>query len=113
MKSAPRPPDRADSLRRGGSSEPSGPEVVLVVHDRPDALERLFGTVRRRGMDLQIISLGRFGDDLVLVLRREARGALPGRWLAELEDLVDVLEIRVASEPDSTTSDSSLEGDSR
>ena len=36
-----------------------GPEVTLLVADRLDALERLLGTVRRRGMSLRIHSLAR------------------------------------------------------
>jgi hypothetical protein len=76
-----------------------GPEVVLVVRDTADSLERVFGTVRRRAMDLRVLSLGRFGSDLVVVLRSEKSDPVPARWLAELEGLVDVHHVRVAVSP--------------
>ena len=43
--------------------------MTLLVSDRLDALERLLGTVRRRGMSLEIHSLARKEDHLVLVFR--------------------------------------------
>lgn len=77
-------------------SEARRPEVVLVVRDKAGALERVFGTMRRRRMALQTISMARFGEDLVIVLRSEA-SSVPDRWLAELEGLWDVRDVRVTS----------------
>ena len=84
--------------RKGARPEKAqaGPEVVLVLSDRLDALERLLGTVRRRGMTLGVFSLSRRNDELVLTLRADSGAALPDRWIAELGALVDVREVKVA-----------------
>ncbi len=73
----------------------AGPEVVLVLSARLDALERALGTVRRRGMTLGVFSLSRRDDELVLTLRADSGAALPDRWIAELGALVDVREVKV------------------
>ena len=59
----------------GGPPLESGPspEVVIVLSDRLDALERALGTVRRRGMSLKVYSLSRQDDELVLTLRGDSR----------------------------------------
>ena len=80
-------------------TNPAGAEVTLVVNDRLDALERLLGTVRRRGMSLKIQSLARKDDHLVLVFRAESNAAVPERWIAELGALVDVRKVQVAGHP--------------
>lgn len=84
--------------RASESALPPGPEVVLVVTDRLDALERALGTVRRRGMALKVLSLNRRGDELELVLRGATGMPVPDRWIAELGTLVDVRHIRVVAE---------------
>jgi acetolactate synthase regulatory subunit len=83
--------------RKGARPEKAqaGPEVVLVLSDRLDALERLLGTVRRRGMTLGVFSLTRRNDELVLTLRADSGAALPDRWIAELGALVDVRQVKV------------------
>lgn len=103
--------ERSGRSRRAAAGPAPGPEVVLVVRDRADSLERVFGTVRRRSMDLKVLSLGRFGDDLVLVLRSEGSDPVPDRWLAELESLVDVHHVRVATTPTHPEQDFPLEGE--
>jgi hypothetical protein len=75
------------------------PEVTLLLNDRLDALERLLGTVRRRGMKLRIHSLIRKEDHLVMVFRAEPNAVVPDRWLAELGALVDVRKVQVAGHP--------------
>ena len=75
----------------------AGPEVVIVLSDRMDALERALGTVRRRGMSLKVFSLSRRGDELVLTLRGDGGATVPDRWLAELDALVDVRQVKVAA----------------
>ena len=88
--------------RNGGSPERlespahDGPEVVLTINDRLDALERALGTVRRRGMSLKVFSLVRRDEQLVLVLRADAGAPVPERWIAELGQLVDVRQIKVS-----------------
>ena len=80
-----------------GSETAAGvPEVTLLVNDRLDALERLLGTVRRRGMSFKIHSLVRKDDHLVLVFRAEPNAVIPDRWIAELGALVDVRKVQVA-----------------
>ena len=82
----------------GGPPSKSGPspEVVVVLSDRLDALERTIGTVRRRGMSLKVFSLSRQDDELVLTLRGDVGATVPDRWLAELSALVDVRQVKVA-----------------
>jgi acetolactate synthase regulatory subunit len=80
-------------------TNPAGAEVTLQVADRLDALERLLGTVRRRGMKLSIHSLTRKEDHLVLVFRAEPNAVIPDRWIAELGQLVDVRTVQVAGHP--------------
>ena len=82
----------------GGPPSKSGPspEVVVVLSDRLDALERTIGTVRRRGMSLEVFSLSRQDDELVLTLRGDVGATVPDRWLAELSALVDVRQVKVA-----------------
>ena len=82
----------------GGPPSKSGPssEVVIVLSDRLDALERALGTVRRRGMSLRVFSLSRLDDELVLTLRGDVGATVPDRWLAELGALVDVRQVKVA-----------------
>ena len=70
--------------------------VVIVLIDRLDALERAIGTVRRRGMALEVFSLSRQDDELVLTLRGDGGATIPDRWLAELGALVDVRQVKVA-----------------
>ena len=79
-----------------GETAAGVPEVTLLVNDRLDALERLLGTVRRRGMSFQIHSLVRKDDHLVLVFRAEPNAVIPDRWIAELGALVDVRKVQVA-----------------
>ncbi len=79
-------------LEKGKSHD--GPEVILTIADRLDALERAIGTVRRRGMTLRVHSLARQGGELVLVLRAETGAFVPERWIAELAALVDVSTIK-------------------
>ena len=83
----------------GGPPSKSGPspEVVVVLSDRMDALERALGTVRRRGMSLKVFSLSRRDDELVLTLRGDSGATVPDRWLAELDALVDVRQVKVAA----------------
>ena len=83
------------------AGEPAGgaPEVTLLVNDRLDALERLLGTVRRRGMSFKIHSLVRKDDHLVLVFRAAPNAVIPERWIAELGSLVDVRQVQVAGMP--------------
>ena len=84
----------------GGDRLPdAGHEVVLVLNDRLDALERALGTVRRRQMTLKVFSLSRREDAVVLVFRGDPGTPLPDRWLAELGTLVDVRQMRVARIP--------------
>ena len=71
------------------------PHVVIVLSDRLDALERAIGTVRRRRMSLEVFSLSRQGDELVLTLRGDGGATIPDRWLAELGALVDVRQVNV------------------
>jgi acetolactate synthase regulatory subunit len=91
------PPARSDGVPEGVL--PAGPEVVLVLVDRLDALERALGTVRRRGMSLKVLTLSRWGDELILVLRGGTGAPVPDRWVAELGALVDVRHVRVVAEP--------------
>jgi acetolactate synthase regulatory subunit len=86
---------------RNGTN-PAGAEVTLMVNDRLDALERLLGTVRRRGMTLRIHSLARKDDHLVLVFRADSNAPVPERWIAELGALVDVRNVQVAGQPAAT-----------
>ena len=81
-----------------GTSSRGGPdtEIEIVLTDRLDALERALGTVRRRGMTMQVHSLGRRGGELVLKFRAEAGATVHERWLAELAALVDVRQVNVA-----------------
>jgi hypothetical protein len=74
-----------------------GPQVELVISDRLDALERALGTVRRRGMTLNVHSLVRRGGQLVLVFRAAPGATVHERWLAELAALVDVSEVNVSN----------------
>lgn len=89
--------DQAPSQAKEKSHE--GPEVVLTIADRLDALERALGTVRRRQMTLQVHSLTRRDGALVLTLRAETGAVVPDRWIAELAALVDVSQIKVAGVP--------------
>ena len=73
------------------------PEVVVVLSDRLDALERAIGTVRRRGMSLEVFSVSRQDDELVLTLRGDVGTTVPDRWLAELGTLVDVRQVKMAA----------------
>ena len=73
-----------------------GPQIVLVLNDRLDALERALGTVRRRGMGVQVHSLTRRGGELVLKFRAAPGATVHDRWLAELAALVDVRQVNVA-----------------
>jgi hypothetical protein len=82
-----------------GEAAPAVAEVTLLVNDRLDALERLLGTVRRRGMSFKIHSLVRKDDHLVLVFRAEPNTVIPDRWIAELGGLVDVRRVQVADSP--------------
>lgn len=77
------------------SRRASTPEITLVIDDRLDALERTLGTVRRRGMKLEVSSLVRRQDLLVLVFRAAPDATVPNRWIAELEALVDVKSVNV------------------
>lgn len=87
---------RAEASRRA-----SIPEITLVIDDRLDALERTLGTVRRRGMKLEVSSLVRRQDHLVLVFRAAPDAMVPNRWIAELEALVDVKKVDVTGLPTS------------
>lgn len=78
------------------SENDATPEVLIVLSDRLDALERAIGTVRRRGMSLKVFSLSRRDDELVLTLRGDVGTTVPDRWLAELDALVDVRQVKVA-----------------
>lgn len=80
----------------GPENSQPGAEVVIVLSDRLDALERALGTVRRRGMSLKVFSLSRRGDELVLTLRGDDGTAVPDRWIAELGALIDVRQVKVA-----------------
>ena len=82
-----------------GDPVTGAPEVTLLVNDRLDALERLLGTVRRRGMSFKIHSLVRKDDHLVVVFRAEPSAVIPDRWIAELGALVDVRKVQVAGTP--------------
>jgi acetolactate synthase regulatory subunit len=83
----------------GAPTSKSGPspEVVVVLSDRLDALERAIGTVRRRGMSLEVFSVSRQDDELVLTLRGDVGTTVPDRWLAELDTLVDVRQVKMAA----------------
>ena len=85
--------DRSNGGPPSGSG--SSPEVVVILSDRLDALERALGTVRRRGMALKVFSLSRQENELVLTLRADDGAAVPDRWLAELGALVDVRQVKV------------------
>ena len=87
------------SPSKNGSAEQEpkgGSEIELVLTDRLDALERALGTVRRRGMSMQVHSLARRGGELVLKFRAEPGAIVHERWLAELAALVDVHQVNVA-----------------
>ena len=95
-------PSKNGGSEKSAEAPHDGPEVVLVLCDRLDALERLVGTVRRRGMTLRVHSLVRRGEDLVMVLRADRGVAVPDRWIAELGALHDVSEIKVTGIPAAT-----------
>jgi acetolactate synthase small subunit len=75
-------------------------EVVVRLRDRPAAIERFFGTIRRRGMALEPLTMAPLGPDgLLIVLRLTGDGGEVPRWMAELEELVDVAEVRLSGPP--------------
>jgi len=85
--------------RNGTNPKKGEPEITLLIADRLDALERALGTVRRRGMRLEIQSLAREDGRLVLTFRGTPDAVIPDRWLAELGALVDVEQVRVSGLP--------------
>jgi acetolactate synthase small subunit len=75
-------------------------EVVVRLRDRPASLERFFGTIRRRNMAMEPISMSPLGrDGLLIILRLTENGAEVARWVCELEDLEDVAEVRLSGPP--------------
>lgn len=90
------PPSRNGKGGPEKAVQPGGSEIEIVLCDRLDALERALGTVRRRGMGLQVHSLARRDGELVLVFRADPGATVHERWLAELGALVDVRQVNVA-----------------
>ncbi len=89
----------------GGPAFPAGAEgirVIIRVRAVGAALERLFGTLRRRRIPLDIVSVGRQGTDFVATLVGEEAPGPPvlRRWVAELEAIEDVVDVWVALPPD-------------
>jgi acetolactate synthase small subunit len=70
------------------------------VHDRPGALERLVGLLRRRAFAVRRLSVG-LGDDgaLEVLLRVDDANATGDRVRAELLALHDVIDVRDLADP--------------
>lgn len=69
--------------------------LLLRVHDRPGALERVLGAVRRKALAVSRLSLHAPADDLLeVVLRFDPERSSLERMTAELESLFDVYDIR-------------------
>lgn len=81
-------------------TEARAPDVRIVVrvHDRPAALERVVGLLRRRACALRKLSIATVGEGLLeLVIRIDTAAADPARVRSELLGLHDVAT--VSSEP--------------
>ena len=88
------------SSTRQGTEDFGSREIVVHLLDRPASLERFFGTIRRRRMALDPLSMSPCGPDrLVILLNLRGDGIELPRWVAELEELEDVVEVRLSGPP--------------
>jgi len=76
----------------------SGALLIVRVADRPAALERVLGLLRRKRLAIRRLSLTAADDMLELVLRLDTARTLPERLRAELLALVDVQEVTDVAE---------------
>lgn len=69
----------------------SGWGLLIRVHDRPGALERVLGLARRRAMTLTTDSIARGSDGVwTVVFRSTAEGARIDHYADEFRELVDL-----------------------
>jgi acetolactate synthase small subunit len=79
--------------------------ILVRVHDRPGALERVLGLVRRRAAAVRRSSIATGGDGVLEVLLRVDASRTPAdRLCHDLRGLYDVLDVReMADAPDAPT----------
>ena len=64
--------------------------LLIRVHDRPGALERVLGLARRRAMSLETDSIARGADGLWSVVFRTTTGGVIDHYADEFRELVDL-----------------------
>ena len=73
----------------------TGNAFLVRVQDRPGALERVLGTIRRKALKVEKVSFFPALQGIYeLLLRTSPSGPPPFRVKAELESLLDVQEVR-------------------
>jgi acetolactate synthase small subunit len=84
--------------------------VLLRLHDRPGALERVLGAIRRKVLAVRRLSLHAPADGLhEVVIRFDPGGTPEERIMAELGSLYDVHDIRtLPADPDMPTREMAL-----
>lgn len=84
--------------------------VLLRLHDRPGALERVLGAIRRKVLTVRRLSLHAPADGWhEVVLRFDPGGTPEERIMAELGSLYDVHEVRpLPAHPDTPTREMAL-----
>lgn len=79
--------------------------ILIRVHDRPGALERVLGLARRRAMSLETDSIARGTDGRwSVVFRTTAEDARVDHYANEFRELVDLdlaLALHASPPPDS------------
>ncbi len=73
----------------------SGTRLIVRVQDRPHALERVIGLVRRRALPVRRLSVAVSDGDAIELLLRLDPGAAVERVRAELLELYDVVDVAV------------------
>ena len=65
--------------------------LLVRVHDRPGALERVLGLARRRAMSLRADAIARGADGIwSVVFQATVEGELVDHYAAEFRELVDL-----------------------
>lgn len=91
--------EREQAMGREGEFGESGTRLSVRVHDRPHALERVIGLIRRRALPVRRFSVAESDGETIELLLRLDPGAAVGRVCAALRELYDVADVAVVAAP--------------
>lgn len=91
--------DMPTRTRAGQGDAPSGTEqehtLIVLVHDRPGAIDRVVGLLRRRRANMQTLVLGRAeqADDVRLTVTINDSNVMVDQLVEQLRKVVDVFQV--------------------